>query len=364
MRGLIWEGATSPAVQRIGIPETADGTGPAGHLGAYRARDGSAGVGVAVDVSRPHVKLVVGKRGTGKSYTLGVLAESLARADGIAPVVADPMGVFGGLTAAADGTPVPAAVVEPAVRADAIPPPAWCDLLGLSPESGAGALVWQAADAAETLAGMREFVADARVADATRRAAANHLRLAGSWDVFDPAGLDGGTLCSGRATVLDLAGVDAAPANAVVGAVARSLYRTRIGDPATDRLPWLLVDEAHAFFDGIAARALRRLLTRGRGPGVSLVAATQRPAALPDVAVSQADLLVAHRLTGRPDREALSAARPAYASESLLARMPARPGEALVVDDATERVHEIRVRERDTPHRGESPRGTDGTDVS
>lgn len=93
-----------------------------------------------------------------------------------------------------------------------------------------------------------------------------------------------------------------------------------------------------------------------------MVLATQRPAALPAVAVSQADLLVAHRLTAEADLEALAAARPTYAAAPLADRLPERPGEAVVVDDATEAVHIVRVRERRTPHGGTSPRasGRDG----
>ena len=64
---------------------------PAGAFGRYRALDGSAGAPVAFDFDRPHVALVVGKRGSGKSHTTSVLAEGLARAEGVAPIVADPM---------------------------------------------------------------------------------------------------------------------------------------------------------------------------------------------------------------------------------------------------------------------------------
>jgi DNA helicase HerA-like ATPase len=124
-------------------------------------------------------------------------------------------------------------------------------------------------------------------------------------------------------------------------------------------LPWLLLDEAHVAFEGVAAAALRRLVTRGRGPGVSLVAATQRPSALPAVAVSQADILIVHRLTGRADREALADARPASVGGALDERMPSDVGEALVIDDATESVHVVDVRERRTPHDGRSPRASD-----
>jgi hypothetical protein len=109
----------------------------------------------------------------------------------------------------------------------------------------------------------------------------------------------------------------------------------------------------------VAETALRTVLTRGRQPGLSLVAATQRPSALPSVAVSQADLLLAHRLTARADLDALSAARPTFLGGSFEERLPANPGEVLLVDDATESVHTVRVRERETSHGGASPSATD-----
>ena len=344
-------------------------------IGSFLARDGSAGASVGVDLDRPHAGVVFGKRGTGKSYTLGVLAEEIATADGVAPVVVDPMGVFGGLEAAGGR------VVDPAVRPASIPPSTWPDLLGLDPASGPGSLVWRVvADALDgdvddataehaadspgsgspspSLAALREAVAAADAPAETRRAAANHLRLADSWGVFDADAPPVASLAAdGNPAVLDLAGVPDAAAGAVVRAVARGLYDARIAGDLR-RLPWLLVDEAHAFFDGVAEPALRTLLTRGRAPGVSLVCATQRPAALPSVAVSQSDLLVSHRLTAARDVDRLAAAEATYLAGDLASRLPDGVGEALVVDDATETAHTVRIRERRTPHEGESPRAS------
>jgi hypothetical protein len=331
----------------LGRPADADG--PAARLGCYRAADGSAGAAVGLDLDRPHAALVVGKRGTGKTHTLGVVAEAAADTAGVAPVVVDPMGALGGL--AALGT-----VQTPSVRADAVPPREWPGLVGLDPTGGPGSLVWRAASARETLDGIAAHVDGSDGAPVPRRAATNALRLAASWDVFDPAGLDAAALASPGATVLDCADLPDAAARAVVAAVARALYDARVASRVA-RLPWLLVDEAHAFLDGGAAdAALRTLLTRGRAPGVSLVAATQRPGALPSVARSQADLLVAHRLTAEPDVAALAAATPTYLDGSLRERLPRETGVAVVVDDATESVHGVRIRERETPDRGASPR--------
>lgn len=338
--------------------------GPTGHLGTCRARDGSEGARIELDLDRPHVACVVGKRGYGKSYTLGVLAEELAAAEGLTPVVVDPMGAFESLAPAISGHHV----ASPTVRASAIPPRAWPALLELPPTSGAGGLVWRAAAEEPSLGGMQEFVRSADADRAARRAAENHLRLATSWGVFDPDGLTAGDLLAEQATVLDCSGLADAPTNAVLRAVASGIYEACVaGDPA--RLPWLLVDEAHVFFGerseaqsaagAIAAPALETVLTRGRAPGVSLALATQRPAALPAVAISQADLLVAHRLTAEPDLEALARARPTYADRALADRLPDAPGEGLVVDDATEAVHAATVRERETPHDGEGARASE-----
>ncbi|AEH37563.1 ATP-binding protein [Halopiger xanaduensis] len=327
----------------------------AGRVGTYRALDGSDGADLYVDLDGPHAMLVVGKRGYGKSYTLGVVAEELARASGVAPVIVDPMGVFETLADGSTGEPVPVEVVtEPTVAVDALDPRSWCALLGLSPESGAGSLVWRAAQESATLEEMRDHVAATDAPGADKRAATNHIALAESWGAFDPDGLDAAELAGSAVTVVDVSGLEAAPMNAVCRAVAEALYRARVTG-TIDRLPWLLLDEAHAFFAGVAADALHRILTRGRAPGVSLVLATQQPSSLSETAVSQSDVLVAHRLTAEADLAALEAAQPTYVHESLADRLPTDPGSVVVIDDATETIHAARIRRRDTPHGGGSP---------
>jgi len=332
--------------------------GPVARLGTYRAADGSDGAAVGLDLDRPHAALVVGKRGYGKSHTLGVLAEEAARASGVAPVIVDPMGEFGGL---ADG-PVSARVADgPTVSAGTVPPSAWPAIFDLSTTGPVGALLWEAARETETLAEMATVVAAADVDDGVRRAARNHLHLADSWDVFAPDGLDAAALLSGEATVLDCSALADPAASALVRGITAGLYDACV-DRRPDRLPWLLLDEAHVFFDGVAATALETVLTRGRSPGVSLVAATQRPGSLPAVAISQSDLVIAHRLTAAADVEALVNATPTYLSGTLRDRLPSDPGGAVVVDDVTESVHGVQVRRRETPHGGDDPRASDGAD--
>ena len=206
--------------------EAENGDAPTGRLGSYRALDGSSGAPLFLDFDGPHAMLVVGKRGYGKSYTLGVVAEVLARTTAVAPVIIDPMGVFRTLSASES---VPATVVDsPAVAPDSLDPRSWCALLGLSPESGAGGLVWQAAQEESTLEDMRGAVETADAPGTDRRAARNHIDLADAWDVFDADGLDAATLGTSEVTVLDVSGLDAAPMNAVARGVGEALYRARV----------------------------------------------------------------------------------------------------------------------------------------
>jgi len=340
----------------------ADDDAPAGHLGTYRARDGSSGAPLYLDLDSPHAALIVGKRGYGKSYTLGVIAESLSRAQGVAPVIVDPMGVFPTLDRPSEGAPVPAEVISnPEIPPTTLDPRSWCALLDLPPESGAGGLVWQAAQDESTLADMRGNVEATAAPGVDKRAAINHLDLAELWGVFSPNGLDVQDLGGGEVTVVDLSGLDSAPMNAVVRGIGEALYRARVTE-AIERLPWYLVDEAHTFFQGVGEAALETILTRGRAPGVSLVLATQRPSAVSDVAVSQSDIVVSHRLTSEADLDALGATQPTYVQTSLAERLPTSPGEVVVIDDATETVHSADVRTRETPHGGDSPTASDVTD--
>ena len=337
--------------------------GPSGRLGAYRALDGSEGAPLYLDLDGPHAMLIVGKRGYGKSYTLGVIAESLARARGVAPVIIDPMDVFTTLDqpTRGDADPVLADVIEdPAVAPSALDPRSWCALLGLPAESGAGGLVWQAAGEADTLDGIRDHIAATDAPDTDKRAAINHVDMADAWGVFDADGLTAQDLAGPEITVINVAGMDTDPMNAVARGIGEALYRARETE-AIDRLPWLLIDEAHTFFQGVAESTLETILTRGRAPGVSLVMATQRPSAVPEVGISQSDVLISHRLTSEADLDALQAAQPTYMNSSLADedRMPTDTGEVVIIDDSTETVHAAQIRRRDTPHGGDSPNASD-----
>jgi hypothetical protein len=74
--------------------------------------------------------------------------------------------------------------------------------------------------------------------------------------------------------------------------------------------------------------------------------------------MTQADTVIAHRLTARLDVEALGMLMQSYMQEWLdkyLNELPSSKGSAIVFDDTNERLYPISVRPRLTWHGGGSP---------
>ena len=68
-------------------------------IGNYMALDHSRGAAVYLDALKPHAILICGKRGYGKSYTMGCMLEELALLEPaikkrLASLVIDTMGIF------------------------------------------------------------------------------------------------------------------------------------------------------------------------------------------------------------------------------------------------------------------------------
>ena len=127
-------------------------------------------------------------------------------------------------------------------------------------------------------------------------------------------------------------------------------------------LVWIFIDEAHEFLPKDsktpATDALVQLLREGRQPGISLVLATQQPGQIHKDVMTQSDIVISHRVTAKPDIEALNQIMQTYLLESIrksLDSLPSLKGSAIILDDNSERIYPMRMRPRFTWHGGEAP---------
>ncbi|MFP4045578.1 MAG: ATP-binding protein, partial [Candidatus Aenigmatarchaeota archaeon] len=73
---------------------------------------------------------------------------------------------------------------------------------------------------------------------------------------------------------------------------------------------------------------------------------------------SQSDLIISHRLTARPDLEALRNIMQTYMTfdiKDYINDLPRKKGAAIVLDDNSERIYSMRVRPRMSWHAGSTP---------
>ena len=86
--------------------------------------------------------------------------------------------------------------------------------------------------------------------------------------------------------------------------------------------------------------------------------ATQQPGKLHHDALTQSDIVISHRVTAKPDIDALNEIMQTYLLESIkqhMEELPALKGSAILLDDNSERIYSMRVRPRFTWHGGEAP---------
>ena len=133
-------------------------------------------------------------------------------------------------------------------------------------------------------------------------------------------------------------------------------------DSGESPMIWMFIDEAHEFLPlngkTIATDALVQLLREGRQPGISLVLATQQPGQINHDVMTQSDLVISHRVTSKPDLDALNYIMQSYLIDSIKKYMDDLPnlkGSAIILDDNSERIYPMRIRPRFTWHGGESP---------
>jgi len=384
-------------------------------LGRYYALDQSLGSPVYVDAASPHVVLVCGKRGYGKSYTLGTFMEEMAMLDtgtraGIALLVVDTLGIFWTsrhgntrqrellerwgyeprgvairlLTAPGRVDDYAAHGINVApftLRTSEVTPAQWCRLFDTSMTDPLGVAITRAIMSLEAPYAIEDVIAavqaDERTPDRVKGAAENFFKMASEWQLFDRHGMPLDDIVQGgRVTVLDMSAYPEELKKAVVAVLARMIFQRRVRQRQRDEerqmketkenrrfpLVWMAIDEAQVFLPEGPSMAkdvlIQQWMRQGRQPGVSLLLATQRPGALDPEALSHSDLIICHRLTAQQDIEALNTVRPTYMQGSIsdaLKKVGTEKGVALVIDDTSESVHVVRVRPRLSWHGGREP---------
>ena len=313
--------------------------------------------------------LICGKRGSGKSYTLGVFVEELltATADAIIPIIVDPIGVYHTMSLPNElqrddlfrwalnprGYPVrmlvpgdPEALYDPDVlhvlrerQVEVVPlrlnaadlsPDGWCELFGANINQPLGIALFRAVQslaergrdfAVRDIA--RAVMSDERANETTQEALLNRLDAARTWRIFAQDGyVPMDTIFRpGAVNIVDLSRLESGPRgrrNLTISVIARNLFRARADARLREEfglsspLPrvWLAIDEAHQFVPAggttLAKEQLVRWAKEGRQPGLSLIVASQQPSAIDREVLSQCDVILSHKLTTRDDVSALN----------------------------------------------------------
>ena len=343
-------------------------------LGRYYALDGSLGAQVFLDVTRPHVVFICGKRGYGKSYSIGVLLEEICRLkdvvrERLGVIVVDTLGVFwtmhfpnvaektqlarGG--SEPQGFPVRLLVpmktvaefrqqsidaVSFSLRVASVSAAHWCHLFGVKSTDPISITLSRAVlsmQARSDCFSIHDLVVriqqDDRASDLVKTAAENFLAVADSWKIFNAKGLAVTDLVKrGVVSILDLSSLPSQPLkDVVVSLISEAIFEAQVQarrayeeekvglmtETAGLPLVWLAVDEAQVFIprdhDTLSKEVLlTEWMRQGRQPGLSLILATQRPSALEPEVLSHADIIVCHRLTAQEDIDMLGLVRPTY----------------------------------------------------
>ena len=378
---------------------------------------------VLMDITRPHVVLVCGKRGTGKSYTAGVITEEISKLppdlkNNICVLMIDTMGIYWsmklpnerdtdiikewGIKSEGVKTKLfaPKGYFEEykkvgisvdfpfTISVSELTAEDWAITFGFSMIDEYGILIEQVIDKLKEnyenysiddiiKAIEKDKMSEKRIKDAL----INRFLAAKGWGIFEKKGTKTEDLLKpGAISILDVSHYMRVSESwsirtMLVGLLSRKIFTERltarkieeygqVTGQARKTIPlvWIMIDEAHQFIPHTGSTAasgpLMTLIKEGREPGISILMITQQPNKLHQDALSQADLIISHRLTSRVDIEALRSIMQTYMLEDIqdyLNELPRTKGSAIILDDNLERIYEVQIRPRFSWHAGGSP---------
>lgn len=369
---------------------------------------------VLLDAIRPHTITICGKRGGGKSFSIGVLVEELSKLEGemrekLCSVVIDTQGIFWtmkhpdeqnlpllkewGIDPAGFNAFVYIPAGQKAVFEEAgvdfddvfsfspaeLTVDDWLNVFKIDAFSPEGILLGM------SIASLRgksynintviEMTRAQKGFEKEKLALENMFRAAEGWGIFSDGTKAPEVLVGGKISIIDVSLTPQSVRSLLVALISRKILNERIKARRQEELVkielaekvktpmcWVLIDEAHNFApnDEVTASSdiISKLVREGRQPGISTVFATQRPEKLhPDV-LAQSDIVLSHRLTSKADIDSLRAIMQTYMLWDIskyLNELPRLRGTAIILDDASERLYKIRVRPRQSWHAGSSP---------
>ncbi|MCK5373020.1 MAG: ATP-binding protein, partial [Candidatus Aenigmarchaeota archaeon] len=331
---------------------------------------------VKIDLARPHIIGLFGKRGQGKSYSMGNIVEEMMLLPedikkNIGVIVIDTMGIYWSMKTPNEkdaelltewglkprGFDVKVTIPKGLTKIyndDAIPfddtfsmkPSSlgtddWALSFNLELDSEMGILLQKVMrqmrdKGTYTIDEIIENIKKEEGSNVAKDGLINRYLVAQEWGIFSDEGSSIHDIIKpGQATILDVSHFSQASGgwsvkSLVVGLLARHILDARIkarrmeesesmeGTSKGGHMPitWMLIDEAHQFLprEGMTAASLPLLqwVKIGREPGVSLLLATQMPNKLHQEAISQCDLVISHRLTSSKDIDSLSQIMQSY----------------------------------------------------
>ena len=391
---------------------------------------------VYLDVIRSHVVFVVGKRGSGKSYSSSVIAEGMINlpdevSKNLAVIMLDTMGIYWtmkypnekdldllemwdlkpkGLKKINIFTPIgqfekAKSIGIPtdypfSIKASELTGEDWRLAFELPASHSVSILIEKTlGDLAEERIleyDIEDIVErmekDKSFPDVVKNEAVNRFKAARRWGLFSKEGTKIDVLIKGgMVSVLDVSAYATSEGgwgvkSLVVGLICKRVFIERMVSrqleeieaiktgysyfkmeeetQSKDKKPlvWFILDEAHEMLprEGktAATDALVTILREGRQPGLSLLLITQQPGKIHSDVLTQADIVLAHRLTARRDVDALNSMMQSYLGDTLtgyLNMLPSEKGAAIILDDNSERLYPMRVRPKFSWHGGEAP---------
>ncbi len=364
------------------------GTGYVGKNYAGEKKEARLTIPIYMDLARPHVVGIFGKRGMGKSYTMGTIAEEImllpeSIRKNMSAIIIDTMGIFWSMKYPNDrdfkallswnlhprGFPVEILVpkgLEDEYKNEEIPYDGTFSFSASELTAEDWGYTFEIDLMSEVGVFLERFIKELRENEKTytmetlmyaledmpsshiRDALINRFSIAEEWGIFSPAGSGMSEIVKpGMVTVLDISLLGSFSLGwnvktLVVGLLARKLLHERMKARRKEEIDsmsgiershmpivWMFLDEAHQFLPETGKTAatdpLIQWVKLGREPGVSLVLATQQPNKLHEAAISQMDIVISHRLTASSDLSALRNIMQTYLRYDLASYIDALP---------------------------------------